>query len=215
MQSSYSVMYFRAKDEQRLVKDIFAFRKALFVDIYDWDLEIVSDGEQDRFDNPDTIYSVLYNHGRFVGMFRAIRADQPYLGETVFPELSKLRPYPKSREFWEISRFGVVPDVGIRHAEMNYAAMIYFALRVGAKGLVAVADLTYERFLSMLGIRSVRYGAPQVIGRSRNGLPLTAVAGEIPLAEQTSPKFHRFLSLIEKLEIRDVSQIFGPSRISA
>lgn len=215
MRDGHSAIFFRAEDEPKLTKQLFVFRKALFVDTYGWDLPTVDGYERDRFDSSSTIYAALYNEDEFVGMFRAIRADRPYLGETLFPELAALRPFPKSSDYWEISRFGVVPGNGTRDALMNYAAMFHFAARVGATGLVAIADLVYERFLWIHGIHSLRYGPPQVIGRTLDGRPLEAVAGEIPLAEQGGAKFEQLLSLIDELEIHDVSQIFGPSRIPA
>lgn len=215
MPDRHTAIFFRAEDDPRLTRQLFVFRKALFVDTYGWNLPTIDGCERDRFDSSNTIYAALYNDDEFIGMFRAIRADRPYLGETLFPQLATQRPYPKSRDYWEISRFGVAPNGGARTALMNYAAMLHFASCVGATGLIAIADLVYERFLTVNGIRSLRYGPPQIIGKSLDGRPLEAVAGEIPLAEQGSEKFQQLLSLVDQLEIHDVSQIFGPSRIPA
>jgi N-acyl-L-homoserine lactone synthetase len=215
MRDGHTAIFFRAEDDPRLTKQLFVYRKALFVDTYGWSLSTVDGYERDRFDNQDTIYSALYNDDEFVGMFRAIRADRPYLGETLFPELAAQRPFPKTSDYWEISRFGVVPGNGTRNALMNYAAMFHFAAQVGATGLVAIADLVYERFLWIHGIHSLRYGPPKIIGRTHAGHDIEAVAGEIPLAEQGGARFEHLLSMIDELEIHDVSQIFGPSRIPA
>jgi N-acyl-L-homoserine lactone synthetase len=70
-----------------------------------------------------------------------------------------------------------------RSARLNYALMFRFAELRGAEALVAIADLTYERFLQRMNIRTRRFGPPQVIGVDRSGAALTAVAGEIPLKQ--------------------------------
>jgi acyl homoserine lactone synthase len=134
----------------------------------------------------------------------------------VFPHLATVHPIPQRRDYWEISRFGVIAGGNeTRVSLLNYALMFHFAQRVQARALVAVADLTYERFLETLGIRTRRYGPPRQIGFDRSGHPLHAVVGEIPIAAQSGEKFERLLAAIRNVEINDASQVFGPCRISA
>ncbi|HEY0440988.1 MAG TPA: acyl-homoserine-lactone synthase [Xanthobacteraceae bacterium] len=191
-------------------------RKQLFVDLYRWELTVVDGRERDQFDTPTTVHCLLHRDRTLIGGFRAIRTDDDYLVRSVFPYLAAIRSFPQRSDYWEISRFGVLPIAHrLEAAKINYALMFRFAQLRQALGLVALADLTYERFLSKLGIRTRRYGPPQVIGTDAAGTPLVAVAGEIPMSEQNDHRFHALLALTKHMEINDAALVLGRSRISA
>ncbi len=214
--AEYCAVFFPANREPQLANELFRLRKTLFVDICGWELPVTSGREVDVFDTSHAIYCALCCEGALVGGFRALRTDRPYLGESIFPNLAKNRPYPRDVNYWEISRFGVVPTPNsARHAVMNYSAMLHFGFSMAAKGLVAIADSKYERFLRMNGIRTERYGPPQIIGENVNGDGIEVLAGEIPLENQSGPKFKRLLSHANTMEISDVAQIFRRYAISA
>jgi N-acyl-L-homoserine lactone synthetase len=199
-----------------LVDDLLKFRKALFVDALGWNLDVRDGRERDQFDTAAALHCALFDETRLIGGFRAIRTDSDYLARSVFPHLAALKHFPQRPDVWEISRFGVLPGEERRlAAKINYSLMLQFTLARGATSLVAVVDLTYERFLKALGIRTRRYGPPQIIGTSRRGDPLWAVAGEIPLAEQTDPRFHALLTLADQVEINDDTMVLGRRRVSA
>lgn len=199
-----------------VVDELLKFRKALFVDALGWNLEERDGRERDQFDTAAALYCALFDGARLIGGFRAIRTDGDYLARSVFPHLAPLKPFPQRPDVWEISRFGVLAGEERRlAAKINYSLMLQFALARGATSLVAVVDLTYERFLKALGIRTRRYGPPQIIGASRRGDPLWAVAGEIPLAEQNDPRFDALLALANQVEIDDVTMVLGRRRVSA
>ncbi|WP_166303006.1 acyl-homoserine-lactone synthase [Bradyrhizobium sp. 2S1] len=190
-------------------------RKLLFVDHCGWLLTTVGDVERDQFDCWYTEHCLLFSGVELVGGFRAIRTDYPYLTKSVFPQLA-VRRFPSRRDAWEISRFGVLPGVArSQTARVNYALMFRFAELRAAKALVALADLSYERFLTRMDIRTRRYGPPQVIGNDRMGRPLTALAGEIPLGLADNPGLTKFLDLGRQLEIHDASHVLGRSSIPA
>lgn len=197
------------------VQALLRLRKRLFVDRCGWLLETTGDLERDEFDSWYTEHCLLYSGPELVGGFRAIRTDHPYLTKSVFPQLATGR-FPSDPDAWEISRFGVVSKAaGAYVARLNYALMFRFAELRGAEALVALADLTYERFLARMGIHTRRYGPPRVIGRDRDGRPLTALAGEIPLNLAENPGLTRFLDLGRQLEIHDATYVHGRSRVSA
>ena len=199
-----------------LVADIQRFRTTLFVDQCGWLLPVRDGREIDQFDTPDTIHMALFERGVLCGTFRAVRSDRPYLAAEVFASLAVVSPYPHRADVWEISRFGVSTAAdGRETARITYALMFWFARQVGACGLVAIADLAYERFLRSIGIRTRRYGPPQIIGTDRNGRSLRAVAGEIPLALQDSQRLSQLLVMLNRVEITDAADIFGPARVSA
>lgn len=192
------------------------FRKQLFVDKCGWELPFDELGERDQFDRPYTEYGLIYREDVLVAGFRAIRTDFPYLAQTVFPQLALSRSFPCTRSAWEISRFGVMTSHNERAvARINYALMFKFAEIRRASSLVAIADLTYERFLSVLGIKTHRYGPPQEIGRNAFGESLVAVAGEIPLHDQSALRTAYFAEISKNLEITDAAYVLGRSLVSA
>lgn len=203
-------------DNPQEVAEFYLFRKRLFVDQCGWGLPVDDFGERDQFDTPHTEYCLLYKKDALVAGFRAIRTDLPYLAQTIFPQLAKFRPFPRSTAAWEISRFGVMASRNERAvARINYALMFRFAEMRRASSLVAIADLTYERFLSVLGIKTLRYGPPQEIGRNAFGDPLVAVAGEIPLHDQDALRVSYFAEISGNLEITDAAHVFGRSLVPA
>jgi N-acyl-L-homoserine lactone synthetase len=207
---------FREADQPDLAYRVFRLRKSIFVDKCGWDLPTEGDLERDEFDGPQAVHCALLLDDEAIGTFRALRTDRPYLGAIAFPQLASVHPYPRRSDYWEITRFGIADAWSGRHtARCLYAVMFAFAQRAGATGLVAIADLTYERFLASIGIRTRRYGAPQVIGTDRFGTDLIAVAGEIPIAAQSGERFARLWTSLEHVEIIDASEVFGPFRISA
>jgi len=204
------------EDNPELIHAVDRFRKQLFVDIFRWNLPSASNlEERDQFDRDDTVYVALSRGDSLVGCFRAIRADRPYLTQTLFPDLATLERYPRSPDVWEISRFGVLPSAGIHTARANYSVMFSFARARGARALVALVDLTYERFLRRIGIATRRYGTPSVIGQDLDGRPIQAVAGEITLAAQGGPNFEALQRIARTLEINDETLVRGRLRLSA
>lgn len=211
---SVAIKYFREGDP--LTHKFSQFRKRLFVDRLGWQLKVSGDCEFDEFDNGNAIYAVIQDGDRILAGFRAIRSDSPYLARSVFPHLATERPYPVRPDCWEISRFGI--DAGghdPRIARANYSVMFRFALRRQASALIAIADLSYERYLATLGITTQRYGAPAAIGRDARGRILEVVAGEIPLTGQASPRFLSLLSVANTMEINDETLVLGCEAVSA
>ncbi|WP_349359258.1 acyl-homoserine-lactone synthase [Stappia sp.] len=215
----YTAQITQENDNQELVHHLFRFRKTLFVDLLCWDLRSEDGLERDEFDRPDTLHVALHRNGTLVGGFRALRADRPYLASEVFPELAVTRSYPRQSDVWEISRFGILPlddpRARLEAARVNYATMIRFAQSRNARSLVAIADVTYERFLSKLGIRTRRYGPPRPTGRDAAGQPRELLAGEIPLADQSGVRFQRLLDLAQTVEIIDEAHVLGRHAIPA
>jgi N-acyl-L-homoserine lactone synthetase len=212
----YRAVFTTSELNPGLVEALFGFRKRLFVDLMGWDLTVADGCERDQFDTPAAIYSALFRDDALIGCFRAIRTDEDYLVRSVFPHLATLKSFPQRRDAWEISRFGVMPvEHRIEAARVNYSLMFRLAQTRQATTLVALADLTYERFLTQIGIRTRRYGPPQCIGSRADGEPMWVVAGEIPLPEQRGHRFASILELARHVEINDETLVLGRSRISA
>ena len=217
MGKQYSAIFCNLHSEPAIVDQVYQIRKKIFVDHYDWDIPHSNDREHDAFDTAFTVYCALFSKEKIVATFRAVRTDNPYLSAWVFPQLATDRSYPKCRDCWEISRFGVLPQArnGLRLSSLNYALMFHFAEQVGAHHLVASAELSHERFLRSSGITTRRYGPPQKVGSTKAGAPLIVVAGDIPVHEQQGNRFARLIRTIDHVEITDAPYVFGPARISA
>jgi N-acyl-L-homoserine lactone synthetase len=209
------VTFARIPEAPEIIAAFSRFRKELFVDKFGWQLPTMDGSEQDEFDTPNAEYAVMIGDDRVVGGFRAIRTDHEYLGRKIFPQLASMRLYPRRKDIWEISRFGVLADAGSPDlALINYSLMFRFASRRQASALVAIADPVYERYLRTMGIRTRRYGPPQRIGFDRRGRELCCVAGEIPIADQAPERLADLLQLTAHLEIDD-AVVQGPQAISA
>lgn len=200
------------------VKEEFgAFRKALFVDQLGWSLKLQGDIEIDEFDTDDAVYCLVQESDKIISGFRAVITTLPYLVKTHFSHLGSTRPFPSRDDYYEISRFGVLPtenrlDVGL----MTYALMFDFAQRRDATALVAIADLGHERLLRAMGIRTRRYGPPGVVGVDAWGRQIVSVAGDIPMAEQSQELIRLLSNLCQtELEITDETHILGRKSVYA
>jgi acyl homoserine lactone synthase len=192
------------------------FRKELFIDKLNWKLDASEDCEYDQFDTATAVYATIILGESVVGSFRAISTDQSYLAESVFPQLATIGQYPKRVDTWEISRLGVAPGPSARSiASQLYALMFWFGQSVKARSLVAVTDMTHERHLARLGIRSRRFGPPCICGTDTIGRPLQLVAGEIPLDSQDPAKMQAIHSHLSTVNIDDQTLVLGRSRLSA
>jgi N-acyl-L-homoserine lactone synthetase len=199
-----------------VVEQLFQFRKKLFVDTLHWDLTVQDGKERDQFDTPTAVHCALFRNGSIFAGFRAIRTDQPYLAESVFPKLATFAPYPRRHDVWEISRFGVAPsEAGSVTARILYSLMFRFAHNQQASALVALTDLRHERFLTQIGIRTRRYGLPQTYGFDEDGKALSVVAGDIPLANQRGWRFETLLKLVDNVEVNDETLVLRSERLSA
>ena len=98
---------------------------------------------------------------------------------------------------------------------VTYSMMLRYGRQQQATALVALVDLSHERFLRQIGIRTRRYGPPQIVGTNLRGRPIQAVAGEIPLLEQFDDRFPSLLQLSASVEICDETLAFGRRFVSA
>jgi acyl homoserine lactone synthase len=216
MASNLSVVIKSFGADDPFTHNFWRFRKRLFVDRLGWQLHVKGDCEFDEFDNENAIYAAIQDGDEIVAGFRAIRSDSPYLARSIFPQLATDRAYPNRADCWEISRFGIDGAQGnAQIARANYSVMFRFALRRQASALIAIADLSYERYLATLGITTLRYGPPSVLGIDARGRIMEVVAGEIPLTGQASPRFLSLLSIANTMEINDETLVLGCEAISA
>lgn len=214
--SRFEALFCREPGRPEAVQEAKRFRRIELVEGLGWNLPVVGELEHDEFDNPDAVHCLIRSDGDLVGYFRAIRCDLPYLALTKFPGLATRKPYPRHALAWEVSRIAVRSSERRFEAALHlYSTMIWFARALGAVSLCGFVDLNHERLFARAGLLTERYGEPETIGQDRFGRPITVVAGEIPVPQQSGVRFERLASLADKMEIEDAASLFGRSRVSA
>ena len=191
------------------------FRKRVFVDRQRWALTVDCDREVDDYDRRDTVHMALFDGDEICATFRATRTDRPYLSADVFGHLATAEGYPHRHDAWEISRFGISSSRVAGLAQINYGLMLWWALQVDVRSLVAVTELAHERLLRSIGIATRRYGRAGIVGWTADGRPLRAVAGQIPVFQQRGDVLARLFQTLSDVEIVDAADVFGCCRLSA
>jgi N-acyl-L-homoserine lactone synthetase len=203
----FTAVYTNQRLSPLMIRNFMRFRKQLFIDRLGWDLKPDGDLERDQFDHGHAEYGLLLHKGWIVGGFRATPADKPYLARDVFSHLATARELPTTGEYWEISRFGVMTEDNPRLQRIagvaNYAMLFEFAARRKMRSLIALADLTYERYLQRNQITTIRCGPPQSheMGHPDNKIDL--IVGEIPVDPGRFQLPEKFAVMQKSLEIYD------------
>jgi hypothetical protein len=104
-------MFIRHSAQPDLIRDdvmrsMFAARKAVFVDLLQWDLP-VHDGryEIDQFDDPHAHYIILSQEdGNHLGSARLLPTSRPHILGSLYPQLCAEAP-PSGPDIFEITRF--------------------------------------------------------------------------------------------------------------
>ena len=184
MGQGLAVTRFRAKERPDLMALSWRLRHQVFHEELCWNVRSLNGIELDEFDLAASHCAVLLGD-IVVGCWRALSTAGPYLLEEVFPELLP-PPLPKSGRIWEISRFGVMPDLDIRRevGRLLVREAVALGRDLGAQRLLAVTDPPFERFVRSCGLAVRRIGGPMVVGNSRKG-PVKAVVITCGLDPQT------------------------------
>ena len=213
---NYNARIFEGWQDPDGVKAHQQFRKQLFVDGLGWRLSTRNDLEQDEFDTDHAVYCLLLLEGKVIGGWRAVQTTQDYLSQMIFPQLATLRDYPSRPDVWEISRLGVLPHPKrLLSGRLVYALMVKFAMTRNARSLIGVIDVAHARNMDITGIKTRRFGAPQIVGINSRNTPITAFCAELRLAEQGGKRFEKLIHRIDSLEIKDEAFLQGPARVSA
>jgi len=150
-----------------LLKDMFAFRKKIFHDKLNWEVNHQNGLEFDYFDTlqPTYIVSRAKNIG-VNGCWRFLPTTGPYMLQNIFPKLLRGEWAPNNKSTWEISRFAVdantvdgyqqavIHPVTLRILKKGYEV----AMENDIQQFVAVTSLAMERLLKKIGIPMRRFG---------------------------------------------------------
>jgi len=157
-----------------LGKEIFLYRRKIFVDHLGWKLETINGMEIDEFDRPDTIYVVsVDNHQHINGCARLLPTHRPYLLGKIFPQLMNGLPVPHSSDIWELSRFAARDfrdDIHKQAYNPNSPIVsellresIDYAARHGARRIITVSPIGIERMLNRLNVQAQRVANPKLV----------------------------------------------------
>ncbi len=160
MGQDLQVERFRAAERPDLMALAWRLRHQVFCEDLGWQIPSLNGIEMDEFDL-DAVHCAVIRRGVVVGCLRALSTLGPYLLERYFAHLLPA-PLPKSAEVWEISRFAVMPTVEDRRAVGAFLVREGFACGrdQGARTLIAVTEVTFERFLRSCGLEIKRLSKP-------------------------------------------------------
>jgi acyl homoserine lactone synthase len=162
---------------------MFRLRAEVFAGRLGWAVQVRDGREHDWFDVLGPRYLLLQHGqaGRVLGCCRLLPTTGPNMLRDVFPELLDGAPAPSGEEVLEVSRFAVDQDCtrpGLGFSVVPaalVAAALHGARKAGARRLVGVTSLAFERMLRGLGLRVQRLGRPRRIGE------VMSLAFELPL----------------------------------
>jgi acyl homoserine lactone synthase len=146
------------------LQQIFAIRKAAFIDRKKWDIESYqgTDYEWDEYDDPDAVYIYTYTDERVTGAVRLRPSNKPTL---MSGALSFILPTgnirPHSNCCWEATRFALLEDktlagevtqanIDVRTAAL-FLSMIKFAQLQNIDTYEIVVDTLMEKILKRSG----------------------------------------------------------------
>ena len=163
--------------ERRAFDTMFEDRKALFVDLLRWNVDVVDERfEIDAFDCDGAVYVIaLDDDGAHQGSLRLLPTDRPHLLGSVFPWLCPLG-VPSSSHIFEItrlclpSRLGARSRLQVRNALIS--AMVDHALGNSIIRLTGLVDAGFRREVLSMGWLAEPLGPAMQFG----GAPLGAFA---------------------------------------
>lgn len=143
----------------------------------------------ERFEHGDTVHVVSQDDaGRLNGYACLLPTSGPYMLKECFPDLMHGLPLPCSGDVWELTRFmaadfnkrssAAVPQSSSEVAIALLRGAVDCARHHGARRLLVVAPIGFERLMRRAGLHSHRVRPPQLI----DGHPVFACWIEIDAA---------------------------------
>lgn len=155
--------------EAAVLREMFAARKAVFVDLLKWDVPVL-DGrfEVDQFDDRHATYLVLTDgDGGHLASARLLPTTRPHILGDLFPHLCADAP-PRDAAIYEITRFCLDRrlDARTRRAARDtlVTALVEHALAHGITAYTAIAEMGWFQQILAFGWRCLPLGLPQVDG---------------------------------------------------
>jgi len=146
----------QAANRQSLLRSMFADRKRLFVDLFNWDVPVVDDRyEMDQFDSADTIYLIVADaEGEHEASIRLFPSTRPHMLGTLFAHLCPFG-VPVGETTWESTRLCLPQRHGAeRRRELRnklFSAMVDVALDRGIERYTGVVPDPFRKEVLSLG----------------------------------------------------------------
>jgi acyl-homoserine lactone synthase len=148
---------------QPLLRSMFADRKRLFVDLFQWDVPVV-DGEYeiDQFDTPAAVYIVISDGlGEHAASLRLLPTARAHMIDTLFADLCPIG-IPASDTTWESTRLCLPQRHGAgRRRELRnmlISAMVDWALDHGIECYTGVLPASFRKEVLAMGWRAEPLG---------------------------------------------------------
>lgn len=172
-------------DCQALLRSMFADRKRLFVDLFNWDVPVVDEKfEIDQFDNRHTVYAIVANAaGEHEASIRLFPTSQPHMLGTLFAHLCPFG-VPEGDAVWESTRLCLPARHGAARRrqlrDILLSAMVDFALERGIAGFTGVIPASFRNEVLAMGWRAEPLGPTVRIPGGPIGAFLIHVDSETP-----------------------------------
>lgn len=198
-----------AEQSPRLLENMFADRKRLFVDIFGWELPVI-DGrlEIDQFDGEHVVYIVAESpDGGHEASMRLMPSSRPHMLAEIFPHLCP-GGVPTGPHTWESSRLCLPQRHGAaRRRELRnllISAMVDFSLLRGIETLTGVIPEAFRKEVLSMGWQAEPLGPTVPTAGGRVGAFAANIEANTPTrlrwtntyvpsepAAHTSPAFSR------------------------
>lgn len=175
----------QAANRQSLLRSMFADRKRLFVDLFNWDVPVVDDRyEMDQFDNVDTVYLIVADaQGEHEASIRLFPSTRPHMLGTLFAHLCPLG-VPIDDATWESTRLCLPQRHGAeRRRELRnvlFSAMVDVALDRGIERYTGVVPDPFRKEVLSLGWQAEPLGPAVRISGGPIGAFLIHVRPDTP-----------------------------------
>jgi acyl-homoserine lactone synthase len=150
-----------------VLRDMFAARKSVFVDLLKWDVPVVDGAyEVDQFDDEHARYVVLAeSDGRHLGSARLLPTTRPHILGSFYPELCEDGP-PSAPDIFEITRFCLDRRLTARERrqvrDTLVCALVEHALGAGIAAYSAIAETGWFQQILAFGWRCTPLGPPRI-----------------------------------------------------
>lgn len=174
-----------AAESQPLLRSMFADRKRLFVDLYEWDVPVVHGRyEIDQFDDAHAVYIVVTDEaGEHEASLRLLPSTRPHVLGTIFAHLCP-NGVPTGETTWESTRLCLPQRHGAaRRRELRNAlisAMVDVALERGIERYTGVIPDPFRKEVLAMGWQAEPLGPAVRIPGGPIGAFLVHVGRDTP-----------------------------------
>lgn len=171
--------------ESAALREMFAARKRVFVDLLKWDVPVV-DGrfEIDQFDDENAVYLIVSRpNGGHAGSVRILETTRPHILDSLFPELCAA-PAPRGPRVREITRFcldrSLTGPERLETRDILVSALVRHALDNGIDTYTGVAEIAWLQQILAFGWDCRPLGLPRSHGGKMLGALRIDVTGATP-----------------------------------